>query len=156
MKTYRRNRLGLALVVALTAGVAVAADNPKTDPQASDKDKVQGTWKLVKLEDSGNTQPEATLPEATVVYEGDKYTFTFAGDVEKGIMKWDMSKKPKAVDVDITEGRDKGKKQLGIYEIEGDTLKLCFAKPEVKERPTSFATNACNEWAVWTFKRVKK
>ena len=34
----------------------------------------------------------------------------------------DASKKPKTIDYQMLEGFTKGEKQLGIYEIEGDTF----------------------------------
>lgn len=40
----------------------------------------------------------------------------------------------------MTQGVAKGKKQLGIYEIDGDTFKSCFGKPG-DERPADFTTS---------------
>ncbi len=42
------------------------------------------------------------------------------------------------MDVNVTDGDAKGKKQLAIYEISGDTLKMCFAPHESKDRPSKF------------------
>jgi uncharacterized protein (TIGR03067 family) len=42
----------------------------------------------------------------------------------------------RAIDYDMTEGPTKGEKHLGIYELDGDTVKFCFAAPG-KDRPTA-------------------
>jgi uncharacterized protein (TIGR03067 family) len=60
----------------------------------------------------------------------------------------DPSKNPKTIDYDMTEGFSKGKKQLGIYELNGDTFKACFNSPGA-ERPTEFKAGAgltLSEW----------
>ena len=43
---------------------------------------------------------------------------------------------------------------LGIYEIEGDTQKVCFAPPE-KERPTKFESESGSGLMLITSKRAK-
>ena len=45
----------------------------------------------------------------------------------------DPTKKPKTIDYAMTEGFTKGKTQLGIYELDGDTFRSCFA-PAGKRR----------------------
>jgi uncharacterized protein (TIGR03067 family) len=54
----------------------------------------------------------------------------------KGTFKLDAAKKPKAIDA-YPGNLPGGKPMLGIYEINGDRYKLCFAQPG-KERPTDF------------------
>jgi uncharacterized protein (TIGR03067 family) len=47
---------------------------------------------------------------------------------------------PKTVNATVTEGEGKGTTMLGIYELDGDTMKCCF-DPEGKKRPTEFKTS---------------
>ena len=75
--------------------------------------------------------------------------------VQVGIQKIDPTKSPKTIDVTMTEGPNKGAIMLGIYEIDGDTLKVCF-DAEVKKRPTEFKSPAGSETFVNVHKRVKK
>jgi uncharacterized protein (TIGR03067 family) len=49
----------------------------------------------------------------------------------------DPTKKPKTIDYVMLAGLTKGKKQLGIYELDGDRVKFCFAAPG-QERPSAF------------------
>jgi uncharacterized protein (TIGR03067 family) len=67
----------------------------------------------------------------------------------------DPGKKPKTIDYDVTDGFFKGKKQLGLYEIDGDTAKFCFANPDA-ERPTDFTTKEGSGRTVSVWKRTKK
>jgi len=46
---------------------------------------------------------------------------------------------PKTIDYTLLEGVDKGKVQRGIYNVEGDTLTICYSPPG-GERPTAFET----------------
>jgi uncharacterized protein (TIGR03067 family) len=69
--------------------------------------------------------------------KGNAYTVArFKRVLGKGTIKLDAAKKPKAIDA-YPAGRDKP--LLGIYEFDGDKLKLCFAAPG-KERPAAFTS----------------
>ena len=138
--------LGLALLV----GAAYADDKDKK----SDLDKMKGTWKATSGEAGGQPLPKEALDPIVFTVKGDKYTFKSAEEDEEGTLKLDSAKKPAQMDVSITEGKDKGKKQYGIYEIDGDTLKLCFAPPEA-ERPKDFTTKEGSDSVVMVFKRQK-
>jgi hypothetical protein len=54
----------------------------------------------------------------------------------------------------MTEGFTKGKKQLGIYELEGGTFKSCFAAPG-NERPADFTSQPGDHRTVSVWKRDK-
>jgi hypothetical protein len=56
---------------------------------------------------------------------------------EAGIFKLDATKKPKQMDTVSTEKEV----MLGIYELEGDSYKVCFA-PVRKPRPSEFASKS--------------
>jgi uncharacterized protein (TIGR03067 family) len=74
--------------------------------------------------------------------------------VEAATQKLDPSKSPKTLDAKVTDGPNKGAVILGIYEISGDTLKVCF-DPEGKKRPTEFKSESGSQTLV-VHKRVKK
>jgi uncharacterized protein (TIGR03067 family) len=67
----------------------------------------------------------------------------------------DPTKKPKTIDYMMTEGFTKGKTQLGIYELTGDTVKFCFAAPG-KDRPTEFTAKEGSQYTLSVWKRDKK
>ena len=64
------------------------------------------------------------------------------------------SKKPKWIDI-IAKRDDKITTILGIYSLDGDTLKLCHNDPG-KLRPTEFVTKPGDQRSLVTFARVKK
>ncbi len=66
----------------------------------------------------------------------------------------DLSNTPKTIDHEMTEGFTKGKKLLGSYELERDTLKSCFATLGA-ERPTDFSSQPGDGRALSVWKREK-
>jgi uncharacterized protein (TIGR03067 family) len=117
--------------------------------------KFEGTWTFESVETGGKELPAENFKGFTVTFEGDKYAVKM-GDkvVEAATQKLDPSKSPKTLDVMVTEGPNKGAVIVGIYEINGDTLKVCF-DPEGKNRPTQFKTGSGSHTLV-VHKRAKK
>jgi uncharacterized protein (TIGR03067 family) len=89
-----------------------------------------------------------------MVVKNEKYTFEIGDMTETGTLKLDPSKTPATLDIKIADGPDKGKTQLAIYKLDGDTFTLCFARPE-QDRPKEFTAKAGSEHAVFVFKRQK-
>jgi uncharacterized protein (TIGR03067 family) len=121
-------RFALAAILLLIGGVL--ADDKKDDKKA-----FEGTWTIVDRKRS-DTKESVTAP--TVVFEGGKYKIK-AGDkvVEEGTFKVDGSKSPQQIEVAATEGKDKGQKWHGIYEIEGDTMRAVVGLTD-KDRPAKY------------------
>jgi uncharacterized protein (TIGR03067 family) len=65
-------------------------------------------------------------------------------------------KDPKTIDNLHESGAQKGKKQYGVYKLEGDKLTVCMTRPGVAEtdRPKSFDTKDTAN-VVFVFERVK-
>ncbi len=118
--------------------------------------KFQGAWTVELVEAGGMEVPIALFKGMTVTFEGDKYTVKIGDQViQAATQKLDPSKSPKTHDGTVAEGPNKGTVILGIYEISGDTLKVCF-DPEGKKRPTEFKTAAGSQTTLAVYKRVKK
>lgn len=117
--------------------------------------QLQGEWSMVSGSADGQPMPEAMLKHMKRVCKGDETTTTSAGQLFfKARFTIDPSKKPKTIDYDMLEGFTKGKKQLGIYEVEGDTFRACFGKPGA-ERPTDFTSKAGDGRTLSVWKRNK-
>src|SRR5438105_250465 len=140
----------LAVGVVTLSLALVHAGEGKTD-----KDKLQGTWRPVAGEQGGRPDPDAK--EHTLTFSGDKFAIK-RGDQTfiEGTFVLDPTKKPKAIDMNISGGKErfKGKTARGIYAFAGDELKWCVAEPGTEERPTDFKTAGTNHLCV-TFKREK-
>jgi uncharacterized protein (TIGR03067 family) len=118
--------------------------------------KFQGAWTFESLETGGKMEPAADFKGMTLTFEGDKHTVKNGDEViQVGTQKLDPSKSPKTIDVTMTAGPNKGAVMLGIYEISGDTLKVCFDL-EGKKRPTEFKSASGSQTFVAVHKRVKK
>jgi len=137
-------------LLALVAGLLVAADDPKDEAK-----KFEGTWTMVSGEKDGKSLPEQTIKTAKLVIKGDQHDVKIGDDAFKGTHKVDPSKKPKAIDVADTEGPFKGKTVLGIYEMDADTFKICFAEPG-KDRPKEFSTKSGTGHILHVWKKEKK
>jgi len=110
--------------------------------------KLQGTWKFVSQEMDGKPAPKDEVGKQTITFTGDKWTVRRDGEVVRGgTHKFDPAKKPAQVDAAVTEGEGKGDTMLGIYELKGDTLRVCF-DPKGKKRPTDFASKSDRMTAV--------
>jgi uncharacterized protein (TIGR03067 family) len=104
--------------------------------------KLQGTWAMVSAERDGQPMPRSSITGAKRIAKGDETTVLINGAVFLSArMSVDPSRKPKAIDYLITSGTNRGKTQLGIYELDGGRLTLCFAKPN-KDRPRDFSADA--------------
>jgi uncharacterized protein (TIGR03067 family) len=147
--------VGFALLFVVTSLTAAADDKDKAIKE--DRKKYEGTWQVISLEVNGNKSAEEDAKKITVVNEPDgKWAIEVEGKVvARGTSEIDPTKKPRAVDLTMTEGDDKGKTFLGIYEFGDDTRKVCLAGAG-KGRPTEFSSTAGSEHILAVLKRVKK
>ena len=98
---------------------------------------LQGTWIITAF--NGEDHP-AGAPEVTLSFTNDKYAQSFDGNVvERGTVKIDASKKPMWMDLQIVEGDDANKLQLGIAQIADGKMTFKLATPGATTRPTDFA-----------------
>jgi uncharacterized protein (TIGR03067 family) len=116
--------------------------------------RFQGTWRMVSLEAGQNKLTEDALKDFRLKIEGDKFIATEGKSENHGTFKVDPSKKPKTIDIIMTNG-EKRQTMLGIYELEGDTYKLC-GDMSGKSRPTEFAIKPGSGYILEVLKREKK
>ncbi|MEX0675880.1 MAG: TIGR03067 domain-containing protein [Pirellulales bacterium] len=114
----------------------------------ADQEKLQGKWKVESFEFNG--APVDALKDAVRDFKDEKYSLTPAsGEVFNGTVKLDSSKNPKQIDLLLNDRTLKG-----IYEIDGDTLKIAYAL-EGDERPTEFTSKPDSGVVLATHKRAK-
>jgi uncharacterized protein (TIGR03067 family) len=146
---------GFALLFVVTSLTAAGDDKDKAVKE--DRKKYEGTWQVVSLEVDGNKAGEDDAKMITVINEADgKWAVEADGKViARGTSDIDAAKKPKTVDLTVTEGNDKDKTYLGIYEFGEDTRKVCLA-PAGKDRPREFTSPSGSGHILAVLKRVKK
>src|SRR5262249_10364197 len=113
----------------LAAGLLLAADEPAKDAVKKEYEDFRGTWKFVSIEVEGKKVPEDNFKNSRLILKGDKFTVTEGQATYRGTFTMDLAKNPKTIDVTFTEGPEKGSTTLGIYELEGDTYKVCMGMP---------------------------
>jgi uncharacterized protein (TIGR03067 family) len=131
------------------------ADDAKDEAIKKDRQRIEGTWRIVKLVVNGNPAKEEDTKKITVV-NGSDGTWSLLSEgkeVASGTNSFDPTKSPKTIDFTITEGGGKGDVHLGIYELSEKTRKLCFA-PSGKERPTEFSSETGSENILVKFERA--
>src|SRR5438876_10811255 len=116
--------------------------------------KLQGTWLPSAAELGGRKWPDEQLKALKLVIADDKYTVTVGELTDKGNLKLDPNTKPLAMDILGTDGPNKGKTFPTIYELSGDTLKVCYAL-EGKDRPAKFETKMGSMLFLVTYQRAK-
>jgi uncharacterized protein (TIGR03067 family) len=142
-------RLAVIVFAALSATAVWSAD-------AKEEAKMlEGTWRPTEAEFAGNKYPDETLKTIKLVLTADAYTVEAGKNIDKGTYKVAPDKKPKELDITGTEGPNKDKTFLAIYEVNGDTLRICYDL-EGKKRPTEFKTAKDTQQFLIVYKRDKK
>lgn len=113
-------------------------------------EKLQGTWVVTELEIEGQAAP--AMGESKIVVNGRQFTTIAMGAVYEGTIEVDDSARPRTFDLHFTSGPEAGNTSLGIYELKGDTWKICLTLFGSK-RPTKFATSAGSGLALETLRR---
>jgi len=105
--------------------------------RADDLKAMEGKWKVETVEVGGKVIEIEALKDLVVTITGDHYELMTADGPDAGTIKLDETAKPKTMDATDTEGSDVGKVIKAIYEISGDTMRVCYAI-EGGERPTEW------------------
>lgn len=149
-----KNLLLAVLSVPLVALSVPAADAPADEAAKKEYARFAGNWHFVSMEADGKPLPEAFFKEDQMVLDGPKFTVTGGGTTYKGTFKVDVTKSPKQIDITFTAGPEAGKTLYGIYELEGDTYKVCLGMPG-KDRPKAFMTKPDSGCVLEVLKRER-
>ena len=120
-------RLLSLICLAMLAGAAVAAEG-----EAEARKALVGTW--VGRVDEGATGHKLTFTADRISGTRDEKQY-----LGEGSFTVDRKQKPWKMDAVGTKGPQRGRRYLGIYMLEGETLKWCVSTPG-NDRPTEFAT----------------
>jgi uncharacterized protein (TIGR03067 family) len=143
------------VTLAILAGLLAGADT-REEQIKRDLAQIQGEWAMVSGEREGRALPEEFVKTARRVCKGDETTAIINGEIAlRAKFTLDPTKKPKTIDYHLTGGPNKGLTQLGIYELDGDTLRFCQSIPG-EPRPTEFSAKAGSGCTMTVWKRSKK
>jgi uncharacterized protein (TIGR03067 family) len=157
MPALRCTRFPLVACLALLLGGGVRADEKKTDKEAAVKEewkRLNGTWEWVRAAADGKEAP-APKEKVTLTLKDGKATAK-AGDklLGEATAKVDPTTSPKSLDLTPAARGSKGKTVSAIYEVKGDTQRVCIAPPG-KPRPKAFEAQEGSGHTLVTYKRVK-
>src|SRR5438132_3590562 len=98
--------------------------------------RLAGVWRFALVEVEGKRQPDVPFATNKMILSKDGHYVVGQGPrVTRGTLKLDPAKNPKHYNPTIMTGRLQGLTVPGIYELDGDTLRICFPLRN-KERPT--------------------
>jgi uncharacterized protein (TIGR03067 family) len=127
----------------VVAWLILPVKGPLDDALKTDLDRFQGEWRAVSvLSDDGRPVTAEELENTRLIVEGNRFTLKGKESVVTGRFTIDGAKAPKTIDVILDgNGREKPVRLLGIYRIDGEIRKSCFAMPG-EDRPTRFPASA--------------
>lgn len=102
-----------------------------------DIDRLQGMWRIVSLEMDGRR----LSPGGHISIHGTQFTSAGMGAEYEGTVKLSEAAAPKTFDLKFTTGPEKGRTNRGIYELNGDSWRICLAT-QGTARPKEFAAPA--------------
>lgn len=126
------------------------------DAIKKDLEAMQGKWKVVEMIEDGDKLSDDDIKVLEVTVQGDILTVREKKEeVAQFKMKIDPSKTPKAAEMIHTKGDEKGQNEPSIYEITGDSFKVCMNE-EGKNRPKAFESKDGSGFTLIVMKRAGK
>jgi RNA polymerase sigma factor (sigma-70 family) len=139
------------------AGVAKEDDvKPAAAREEGDEKKLQGDWKMAGAVFNGRQMPVVGLDNTLWSFQGAKFILQLDGRVVAHfVYKLAPDQKPKAIDLTRTDerGRPQGKPETWVYELDGDTLRMCKPVEGKTARPKELASKPGSDTMLMEFKR---
>jgi len=149
--TLKVRRFPIVIVILLL----VAAGEPRDEGQ-EDRRKLQGTWMARSIEFHGRQELGDAVKSIQMAIAGNKMRVRGAapdlGKYANVTFKLDSSAAPRAIDIIIADGDEKGTVIKGIYELEEDGWRLCVSLLG-NGRPAEFKSTADSQNVLAVFQR---
>lgn len=123
-------RLSTAIAILLGLSLCILTRANDSDPGASarsDQQLLRGTWKLVKQTKSGADEDVSAHPTTLTISGKDITEIRDGKTIQEGTYTLDPSANPKRIKMVGKTGDNAGKTFEGIYELDGNTLKLAYS-----------------------------
>jgi uncharacterized protein (TIGR03067 family) len=142
---------------ALEQMIAAQAFEPRhAERHRKERDNLQGTWSIVAAERQGQPVPAEEFaqcfaglrwiigPERLVLAQGDERV--------EATYRLDPFQEPRAIDLTPTQGPQRGRRVLGIYDLGPTRLRVCMNHGKGK-RPSEFVTPPDAPWTLLVLTR---
>lgn len=117
--------------------------------------RLQGTWRPVSAVDNGVGVTANKLKGQTFFVGADTFLVRQGQTaLQAGNLQLDPTASPPTVNAIVKQGQKKDTTLLGIYSLDGDTLKICF-DPQGQDRPKELESPAESGLILTTYERVK-
>ena len=120
--------------VVLLLPLLLGADAARNELVVNERELLQGEWKAVQAWRAGAPMSRDETTRVGIRFVEDKMMLMGPGRVEETAYKLDPQRSPGHIDIEM---KNAGMKLLGIYQVDGDTLRLCISP---NQRPASFDT----------------
>lgn len=140
----------LRCLIVITALCAVAAQATKEELQ-KERDRFKGLWRVTALEVNGKEIDPDVIKRFEWIFENDKVTVKANVQERDSTFTVDPTKKLKTIDLTW-----KDKTTVGIYDLQGDRLRICLAKEGEKKRPTDFVSKERSDVTLLVLRRQKQ
>ena len=98
---------------------------------------------------------DAVMNSISLKLDNGKYEVFVGSQPDRGTYTLDSAAKPKSMAITGTAGPNNGKTFPAIYELKGDTLRICYDLSGAK-RPTEFKSIAGTRLYLVTYHRAKE
>ena len=115
--------------------------------------KLNGEWAVASMEMMGKQMPAEAVKKIRLINTDGEYLVRAESD-DKGSVSVDAAKSPKQMTIKGSDGPNKGKTLLAIYELKEDELKICYDLSG-KEFPKEFKTEPGKLLMMAVYKKVK-
>lgn len=154
------------MFAALTMSLAlVAAPVPAEGEDAKALTALQGTWKLVAVEEKGGKLEDIKDKDMRFTFKGNGLLWREDnGEVNSFTVKLDTSKTPAHIDITAKLKDGPGRTAYAVYAVKGNRLTICFGRnatpDEPEDRPRELKTGDSSERPqkgklLFVFERVK-
>jgi|SRR5579884_4253037 len=112
--------------------LCVAAVSKARQPE-KEAEALKGAWTVTKAEENGKAQDD--LSKAVFTFKDNKLSLKLQNEKDTVELTYKLDPAKKSIDIQPADTKEPAQ---GIYEVKGDTLKLCVADPDKKKRPADF------------------
>jgi len=147
MKTHAALVLFLSLLL-------TACERKRDASESKDEDRIQGTWRVVEVEEKGRQRSSEDIKDSKLIVKGDQMDFVRGAETVRVSYRLDPASEPKAIDLEEA----KQGTLRGIYLLEEEKLTICISfafGAEGKKRPSQFKATRENRLTVMVFQRVQ-
>jgi uncharacterized protein (TIGR03067 family) len=147
----------LAYSLCAAAALALLGCGQETPPSPRAADphntkSLQGDWIPVKGELGGKPMPDALLKTISLKLGNGTYDVSVGGQADQGTYEVDASTTPKSMVIKGTVGPNAGRTIPAIYELEDQTLRLCYDLSGA-QRPREFSSAVGTKLYLVTYQR---